>query len=163
MLEVWQRVDARPVWATIVITLKASFGLEADKPGAHMRDHYLSDGLTDDTVHDVKMQLGIRVADRYFVNLALGPYESKQVVRNAQGNVISGVIRPWEGELTDAGIDLSIEVNDRLRANVLRRHSRVDADELQEMNNLAWDVTANTATSVVQDGTLNLSALQVVA
>lgn len=163
LLKVWQEVGAQPVWATIVIALKAPFEEGSDNPGAHLRDTYLSDGLADSAVHDVKAQLGIRVAEHYFVNLAVSPYEAKQVTRTGTSNSVTGVIRPWEGDITETGIDLNVEVNNRLRANVLRQHSRVDADELREMNDLSWDLVAHTATPFIRDGQLDLSRVQAMA
>jgi len=164
LLKAWNDVGARPVWATIIITLKASFGAEQDKAGAHMRDSYLADGLSDDAVYDLKAQLGIRVADHYFVNLGVSPYEAKQVKRSGLGaSNLAAVIRPWEGEITDAGIDLVVEVNNRLRADVLRQHTRVDEDELREMNGLSWDFVAHVATPFVRDGELDLSHVQALA
>jgi hypothetical protein len=163
LLKAWNSVGARPVWANVMITLKASFGNEPDRAGAYIRDNLLAEAVTDDAVYDVKAQLGIRVANHYFINLSVSPYEAKQVRRNATGSSVTAVIRPWEGEVTDTGIDLNVETNNRLLADVLQRHSPVDADELREMNELSWDFVAHVATPFVRDGQLDLSRFQAVA
>lgn len=161
LLDAWVAVGARPVWANIVINLKSVFGTAPDEAGAHIRDHFLAEGLANQAVYDLKAQIGIRVADHFFVNLGVSPYEAKQVKRTAAADAPAAtVIRPWEGEVTEAGIELNIEVNNRLRANVLRQHSAVDEEELREMNDLSWDFVTRVANPLVRDGQLDLSQLE---
>jgi hypothetical protein len=98
------------------------------------------------------------VADHFYVTLGIGEYESKQVTRLATGG--ADVLRPWEGETTDRGISLTIDVNNRLRAQLRKQFTRVDAEEIRAMNRLAFGIVEHVAQRLVADGVLDLSAVR---
>jgi hypothetical protein len=84
-------------------------------------------------------------------------------MRSGTAHTQPAVIRPWEGEVTDAGIELGVEVSNRLQAELLRRHSDVTLDELREMNNVAWDFVNHGATPFVSEGELDLAGIGALA
>lgn len=162
LLEAWERVGARPVWQGLVVTLRASTKgqPEAESHVRHMLDTHLRSGLASDALHDAKLQVGLRLMDRYFVTLALGHYEARSVQRQIIPGTASGPIRPWEGELTDEGLELTVDINNRYGALLVKKHTRVTSEEMQAMNDLGWQLVEHVAVPFANDGVLDLSAIQ---
>ncbi len=112
------------------------------------------------TKTDSSGELGLRLRDRYFVTLALGHYEARRVQRQVGPGGTSGPIRPWEGEATDEGLELTIDINNRYGALLERRHTRVTLEELRAMNDLAWQLVEHVAVPFARDGALDLSVIE---
>jgi hypothetical protein len=155
----WSAVGARPTWLGLVLTLHASTPDEDEPPGRLLLEKHLQPELADDSLHDVNLQLGLRVADHFFVTLGIGQYESRQITRQVAGGT-TGVIRPWEGEVTDAGIAVTVDVNNRLRAQLQRQFTRADEDEIRALNALAWGLAEHVVPRLLDDGVLDLSSAQ---
>jgi hypothetical protein len=157
----WRAAGANPVFAGLVVTLRASTWGQSDiNPVQHVLDKHLRESLSDDALHDTQVQLGLRVAEHYLVTLKVGRYEQRQIVRQVLAGTGSGVIRPWEGETADEGIEVTVDMNNRLRALLERKHTRVDADEVQRLNDFTWDLVDRVATPLARDGKLDLSVIQ---
>ena len=162
LLQAWQKVGAEPVWAGLVITLRASTAGQGDSSLRHMLDTHLRAELDGgDALHDAKLQLALRLSERYFVNLSVGHYEHRTIQRQVTGGGGTiGPIRPWEGEVTDEGLDLTIDINNRYGALLEKKHTDVTVDQLNAMNDLAWQIVERVAVPLATDGVLDLNALE---
>jgi hypothetical protein len=160
LLEAWERIGARPVWEGLVVTLRASTKGEHGVHVQHMLETHLRPQMESDALHDARLQLGLRLYDRYFVTLALGHYEARSVQRQVAPGVAAGPIRPWEGEVTDEGLELTVDINNRYGALLEKRHTRVTVEDLRTMNDLAWQLIEHVAIPFAHDGTLDLSGIQ---
>lgn len=161
LFHAWERVGARPVWEGLIVTLQASTMGQDESQVRHMLNTHLREGLDSDALHDAKLQLGLRLQDRYFATLSVGHYEARMVQRQVTpGMAVLGPIRPWEGELSDEGLELTVDVNNRYGALVERRHSRVTEDDLRALTNLTWELIEHVAIPFATDGVLDLSGIQ---
>jgi hypothetical protein len=161
LLTAWERVDAHPVWESLAVTLHAStFTLDELAPLNHISETLLQHESSDDMLHGVNVNFGLRVLSRYNVSISVGEYER----RNAQQQIHPGVapkpIRPWETTLTDRGLQVVVEVNNRYGAMVEKKHSRVTEDELKFMNGLTWHIAEHVAVPLAQEGVLNTETLE---
>jgi hypothetical protein len=157
LLRAWGTVGAEPVWQGLVITLRAS----TDAAASHIFETQLQVDEDTDGLHDAKVQLGLRLRDKYFVNLTVGGYEHRTITREVTGaGGPLGPIRPWEGEVTEQGLALTVDINNRYGALVEKRHTVVDAEQIQAMNDLAWQIVEQVAKPYATEGVLNAAAIE---
>jgi hypothetical protein len=156
LIKAWGRIDARPVWGGIVIKMRASMNDPDDTPARHVVDTQFRADYDGDALHEAKVQLVLRLQDRYFVTLAINPYENRRVQLAAPR---SGPIRPWEGDITDRGLEVTVDINNRYGGLVAKKFTRITEEGLAEMNALAWQVVDNVAIPFARDGELNLSTI----
>jgi hypothetical protein len=159
LFEVWSRIGARPVWEGIVITMRAPTTNGEDTAVRHVLETHLR-GDIDGDVHEAKVQIGLRLHNRYFVTLMANPYEARTVKVTGPR---SGPIRPWEGEVTERGFEVTLDVNNRYGAMLEKQHMRVTRDDVLAMNDLAWQLVESIAIPYARDGMLDLSTIQQVA
>lgn len=160
LFRAWDKIGASPVWEGLVITLRASTVGQPESSVRHMLETHLRPGLDSDALHDAKVQLGLRLRDRYFVTLTFGHYEARVIQRQVGSGGQVGPIRPWEGEVSDEGLELTVDVNNRYGALLERRHTRVAADDLRSMNDLAWQLVERVAGPLANDGVLDVGMIQ---
>jgi len=161
LLAAWERVDAHPVWESLAVTVRAStFTLDELAPLHHISETLLQHESSDDMLHDVNINFRLQVLSRYYVSIGVGEYER----RNAQQQIRPGVapkpIRPWEATLTDRGLQVVVEVDNRYGALVEKRHTRITESELRFMNGLTWHVVEHVAVPLAQEGMLNTETLE---
>jgi hypothetical protein len=157
LLRAWGAVGAEPVWQGLVITLRAS----TDSAASHIFTTHLRPKEYYDGLRDAKIQLGLRLRDRYFVNLTVGQYEHRTITREVTGpGGPLGPIRPWEGEVTGEGLEVTVDINNRYGALIEKRHTVVDLEQIQAMNDLAWQIVEQVAKPYATDGVLNVRAIE---
>ncbi len=157
LLRAWAAVGAEPVWQGLIITLRAPTEEAAD----HIFEALLRPEDGRDSVHEAKVQLVLRLRDRYFVNLSVSQYEHRTITREVTGaGGQLGPIRPWEGEVTGRGLELTVDINNRYRALVEKRHTIVDAEQIVAMNDLAWQIVEQIARPYAIEGVLNVAAIE---
>jgi hypothetical protein len=161
VLQGWEAVDGHPAFIGLILTVH--FPLSEDdeiSPIPHILERHVRSEVDAGVVNDAKVQLTVRVADHYFVNLTVGNYESKRLDRPIlPGPMTTIVISPWEGTVDERGIELTIDVNTRLRAVVERQHHRVDQAELDATLQLAERIVRDIGASYVETGELDLASL----
>ncbi len=110
-------------------------------------------------LQDVSVRLGVRFADSFFVNLETANYEA----RGFERPIMPGVplsLAPWEGDVTDHGIRVSIDVNNRLRAIENRRFTPTTTADLDDVYRLLVAATKEVAPSFAKSGALNIGLLE---
>jgi len=161
LLAAWVNGGAQPVMAGMIVTLRFVVPDDSDTPAVqHVLAKQLNADLSNDSISDAKIQLGLRLHDHFFLTLGVGTYEGRQVNRAILPGVSTAVIRPWDAELVEEGIEVTVDVNNRLRPQIERKHTRVDEDEVLRVNNLAWDVVKRIAVPLARDGMLDVSSLE---
>lgn len=161
LLAAWERVDARPVWESLAVTLHAStFSLDELAPLHHISETLLQHESVDDMLHDVNINFQLRVLSRYNVSIGVGEYERRSAHQQITPGVNPRPIRPWETTLTDRGFEVVIEVNNRYGALVEEKHTRVTESELRFMNELTWHIVEHVAVPLAQEGVLNTDTLE---
>lgn len=161
LLAAWVNGGAQPVMAGVIVTMHFVMPGDGDVPAVrHVLEKQLNAQLASEAVNDAKIQLGLRLHDHFFLTLGVGTYEGRRVNRAISPGVSTAVIRPWDAELVEEGIEVTVDVNNRLRPQVEKKHSRVDQDEMLRVNNLAWDVVKRIAEPLARDGVLDVSTLE---
>jgi hypothetical protein len=161
LLSAWEQVDARPVWEGLVVTLQASTGA-LDDPVAlrHISETLLHIETPDEMLGGVSVNYKLFVLDKYDATIGVGEYERRNVQQQIKPGMTPKPIRPWDAKLVDRGLQVVVEVNNRLGAMVEEKHTRVTEAELRFMNGLTWHVVEHVAAPLVMDGVLNTRTLE---
>jgi hypothetical protein len=161
LLAAWESGGAQPVMTGMIVTLHFVMPDDSDTPAVqHVLGKQLSADMSNEAVNEAKVQLGLRLHDHFFVTIGIGTYEGRQVNRAIVPGVSTAVIRPWDAELVEEGIEVTVDVNNRLRPQVEKKHTRVDQNEMLRVNNLAWDIVKRIAVPLARDGVLDISMLE---
>jgi hypothetical protein len=87
-------------------------------------------------------------------------YEIKYLQRPILPGTVGIVVPPWEGDITDVGVEVMIDINDRLRAIRQRSFTPVDHDDLSRLLSVTRQVATDSAPKYVETGELDMAALQ---
>jgi hypothetical protein len=161
LLGAWEKVDAHPVWETLAITLHASTG-DLDQLVAlqHISETLLHTDTSDDMLAGVGINYSLHVLSKYNATISVSEYERRHVEQHLTPGVAAKPIRPWEAKLTDRGLQVAVEVNNRYGAMLEEKHTRVVGSELRFMNGLTWHIVEHVAVPLVLEGVLNTESLQ---
>jgi hypothetical protein len=69
-----------------------------------------------DALEDAQVKVVLRVRETYFVHMTVANYEIKQFQQPMRAGVLDTRLRPWEGTATETGINLDVDINNRLEA-----------------------------------------------
>ena len=105
-----------PAFVGVVLTLNYSFADIESDPREHMLATHLRMELEPGSVQDLGTRVAVKLRDTYFAVLAIANYELKQVMRPVLPGRQQIIVKPWEGEVQDTGIELTVDVNNRLEA-----------------------------------------------
>lgn len=162
ILAAWESIGARPVFAEAQLALQYSMHERQDLPraAAHLVETQLRNQIPPENLQDARVVLGLHLADRYSVVLNIGAFEARTITRQAVAGTRQSVVRPWEGDITDSGLQLEIAVNNRYYAVRHREHPRVTVEELEAVVNLAWRFAERHAAALMETGSIDLATLE---
>jgi hypothetical protein len=162
ILAAWEAVGAEPVFADIALTLQYSMHEQGEQlsPAKQLLDAHLRHHVSPHHVEDAKILLSLRLRDHYFVNLGIGTYEARTISRPMLAGTQQQIVRPWDGTVTDSGLQLDIAVNNRYYAIQRHEHPRVTNDELDAIVNLAWQIGQEQAAGLMEAGEIDLESLE---
>jgi hypothetical protein len=162
ILAAWESIGAQPVFAEAQLSLQYSMHERPDLPRAatHLVETHLRDPVPSEHLQDARIVLSLHLADRYTLVLNIGTFEARTITRQAAAGTRQSVVRPWEGTVTDSGLQLDIAVNNRYYAVHHREHPRVTVDELDAVVNLVWSFSEHHATGLMETGSIDVAALE---
>jgi hypothetical protein len=144
----------------VVTTIQTS---TLELPDFSARDHILTHHLHIDTdtshVTDVQARFNVGVADTFYVGLQISPYETRQVFRPLQPGVPL-LVGGWEGEATDSGIQLLVDVNTFLEARRVGTPPTITEGRVTEMLKLSQTVVDDLAQTFISAARLPIDALE---
>ena len=154
-----------PTTMGLITTMQTStHNLENFSPQEHIFGSHMRIADVDpDRVQDVSVALNLKIADRYFVGVNLSAYESRQIVQPVLPGVaaLPMLMNPWDGVLTDTGVQLRVDVNNQLEQRLNPGNpALVSQDVLSDVLQLSQTVADDLAQSFISDGTLPIAALE---
>ncbi len=117
----------------VIVTIQYSFRdmRHAVTPQGHILDTHLRvdvGGPAD--VQDAICRVALRRQDMYFLNLQLKNYEVRSLNRPIMPGMQIVTIKPWEGAVEDAGVELLVDVNNNLASRVRRADAPVSQSDV---------------------------------
>jgi hypothetical protein len=162
ILAAWESIGADPVFAEARLSLQYSMHEHPDLPraAAHLVGTHLRNPIPPEHLQDATIVLSLHLADHYSVVLNIGTFEARTITRQMLAGTGQSVIRPWEGTVTDSGLQLEIAVSNRFYAVHRREHPRVTVEELEAVVNLAWRFGEHHAPALMETGSIDVAALE---
>jgi hypothetical protein len=152
----WEALGLKPAFFGLVVTVNFSFEGEPDGAVEHLVSRHTKYEVPRERLQEAQIRVSFKVDGQHFLTLNLANYESKEVERAVFPGLRMMQVKPWEGEVTDRGIQLSVDVNNRLAAIERREDPVVDAGEVEAMVSLHERVLSHSAKPFVESGTVNL-------
>jgi hypothetical protein len=159
ILRGWAAVDVTPSFVGLVLTLNFSFTEQDTSPAQFIAEHHLRQQIDPAALQDAMARISVRVDDTYFVTLAIANYE----LRTHERPVFSGQqlvqVRPWEGTVDDRGIELTIDINNRLALLNREGDFAVDEPALQAVFDLMNRAITSVPEEFVDTASLDVASL----
>lgn len=155
----WEAVGAEPAVVGAVLGMNFSLDNEGGSDAVrHVLSTLVSAGVDPEVVHQANVALGLRVADHYFVNLSAANYELRTLNRPILPGAQTVVVAPWEGSISDAGVELTVDVNNRLASQQQGQHVVVDSAELERILEVHRNAASELGPAFLETGRVDLEA-----
>jgi len=148
-----------PAGIGLIGTLQFTTAGEPESPAEHVLRTHVRPELDASTVQDALVRIALRVRDTYFVNLTVGNYESRVFERPMMPGLGPIRVRPWEGDVTDVGLELSIDINNTLEGRIKRTDPVVTEDGVRAVLGLLREVVLNQGPAFVETGEVSAAGL----
>lgn len=155
----WQAVDAPPAFIGVVLTLNLPFTVEDGEPARYIAERHLRQEVDASALQDAVARISVRVDETYFLTLAISNYETRAYDRPVFSGQQLLQVRPWEGTVEGRGIELTIDVNNKLA--LINREGDFTVDESTVASTLAMLKRAiqTAPTGFVENASLDLESL----
>jgi hypothetical protein len=98
-----------------VLTLNLPFGdEEASSPSQFIAEHHFRQEVDPNFLQDAAARISVRLNDTHFMSLAISNYETRTYQRPVFSGQALLQVRPWEGTVEARGIELTIDINNKL-------------------------------------------------
>jgi hypothetical protein len=137
VLNGWAAMEFVPSLLGMVIVANYSAKNTGENPVEHILRRQLCAQVDPAVVQDAQVRVAVRLFDRYFLNLGLSNYESRTLERP----VFPGqqmLMKPWEGQVGDSGLQLTLDLNNRLSGLTTKSDPLVTPAEVKAMIDV-WD------------------------
>jgi hypothetical protein len=155
----WAAVGVTPSFVGLVMTMHFSFTEDDPSPAQFILEHHFRQEVHADALQDATAKVAVRADDTHFVTLTISNYE----MRTHQRPVFSGQqllqVRPWEGTVDDRGIELVIDVNNKLALINREGDIAVDDAALQGTFDLMIRAIATVPDDFVDAASLDVASL----
>jgi hypothetical protein len=153
-------VDLLPANIGVVANLRFNFDQIDESPVAHILDTHLRTRIDAQNVEDAVARLALKVRDKYFVSLRVANYEARVVQRPVMlGDIQPMIVKPWEGTVEDAGVLLTVDINNVLENKVVQEDAEVTADGLANVIELLKQVASTAGPQFVETGEVSMDVL----
>lgn len=151
-------IDAPVASIGVIGTLNFSFAGVEERPVDHILRTHLRSPVDAAEVQDAVARIAVGLRDTYFLNLTVSNYERRSLDRP----IIPGTmvrVRPWEGRIDDAGLELAIDINNNLEARSQQRDPEVTLDGLRAVTGLLRDIGTESGPAFADTGELSTERL----
>jgi len=128
-------------------------------PTAHVIHTLTKLDVDPEVVQDAVVRMAVKVRDTYFVNLRVANYEIKQWERPIMPGQQAIRVRPWEGTTQEEGLELTVDINNRLEAITQGADPEVTDEGINAVVGMLKDVATTTGRQFVESGELSVESL----
>lgn len=153
-------VGLRPSSIGCVLLAQFSFAGIDVSPVEHILATHLRLEIDPNDLEDAIARVGIKVRDKYFVSLRVANYETRLIERPVLPGQIQQqiIVKPWEGDVQDQGIGLTIDINNTLEMKTLREDPEITDAGVRAVIDLTSCCLTTAGRGFVSQGTLSADA-----
>lgn len=160
MLAGYQAMGVSPSMIGLIGTLRFSLGESNEDAVRHILETHLKSSVDPAETQDAQVKIAVKVREKYFVNLTLNNYEARKLERPIMPGMTEVRIRPWEGEVDDVGLELTVDINNNLEARVAGENPEVTEDGVRSVVGLMREVATSVGPEFAESGVLLRDALE---
>lgn len=136
VLDGWKSTEEYPSFVGLIVTANYSFESLGESPVQRLLSRHVNITVAPEHAQDVLVRVGWRVLDKYFATVTVSSYEEKTLQRPIFPGQSSLQLKPWEGDISDRGVSLAIDVNNKLSAIASRSDPVVAAADVDALTGL---------------------------
>jgi hypothetical protein len=157
----WIAAGARPSVLGVVITANVPFDpTDEFGPAKHILNTHLSIERGDDApIQDASARVAIRLADRLFFNVSVSNYELRTIRRPILPGMQQIMVKSWDAEVTERGIEVKLDINNRLEAVIRRSDPDLDDEAIETILGVAGRGLADALPEFVASGRLDTAGV----
>lgn len=140
----------------LIGTLHFSLPEEDESPALHILRTHLRTSVDESSVQDALARVAVRVRDTYFVTLTVSNYELRVLEQPIMPGMQLIRMRPWEGRLDDAGLELVLDINNNLEARASGNETRVTAEGIRAVTRLLREIATSTGPTFAETGSISV-------
>lgn len=150
---------AKPAIVGLIATIHYSLGdHEPTAVVGEIIDRHLNGRQDVATTQDVSVRVAVRVADTHYASFGVGNYEVRGLNRPMMPGVPL-VVNSWDTSVQDQGIELTVDINNRLTSATRGEVSAVGVDEMAATYGLFERATLGAGPGYVESGIVDLDLL----
>ncbi len=159
MRAAWLAAGARPSILGVVITANVPFDPADDLgPADHILATHLRIERGDEApIQDASARIAMRLADRLFFNVSVGNYEVRTIQRPILPGMQQILVKAWDAEVSERGIEVKLDVNNRLEAVVSKSDPDLDDQAIETILSVAGRGFAGPLPAYVSTGRLDIA------
>ena len=148
-----QNADVDVLVLGVLLTMQFSTGRDGvDEAIATVLEHHFGGTVDEHAVADAQTRIGVRVDNVFYVSMTVSNYETRTFQRAAPLGTSMISLRPWEGDVTDAGVQLTIDVNNRLEARQTTGNRILDGDRLDSIFDVLGTAARERSREIIETG-----------
>jgi hypothetical protein len=155
----WAALDLEPSFLGVLVTINFPFDEAAPGPAEFIAAHHLRQEIEASSLQDAQARIAIRLEDTHFLSLQLSNYELRSYERPVFAGQRLLQVRPWEGEVDERGVELTIDINDKLALMTRDGNYTITEDELTRTMSLMRRAVELVPEQFVDRAAFNVSAL----
>lgn len=155
----WEALETRPSLVGVILTLNFPFTDEEGDAAHYIAERHLRQQLEPGALQDAVARISVRVDDLYFLTLSLSNYERREYERPVFPGQQLLQVRPWEGTIDSRGIELTIDINNKLALIDREGDFTVDSSTVTAILALMRRVIATAPEEFVERAALDVDAL----
>lgn len=154
-------VDVHVLTAGVILVAQYPFAEgSTEQVLRHLLETQIRTDVPVDDVVDVQVRLGLKVRDTHYVSLGVSNYESRSFRQMATPAMPVISIRPWEGEVTERGVQLVVDVNNRLAARQADADRLLDEGAMGEILDVAAVVAEESGPAFLETGLVSSASIE---
>ena len=157
----FEAADSTPTTVGLIATFQfRADDIEGLSPALHIQRNLLRVQIdSDDMLQDAVAKVAVRVRDTYFVNLTLSNYEERRLERPVMPGMGPIRVRLWEGRVESVGLELMLDINNNLEAQVKRDDPVVTDEGIRAVARLLRETGESVGPQFAETGRVSVEAL----
>jgi len=163
LLAVFRALEAIDAGVTSIgVIAKFNFprgGDETEGPASQVLGTLTKIDIDPSHLEDAQVRVALKVRDTYFVHLNVENYELRQYEQPIQPGVQNIRVRPWLGTSQEKGIDLTVDINNKLEARVKQGDPEVTSDGVSAVVGMLRHVATTSGPKFAETGEISVASL----
>jgi hypothetical protein len=164
LLAIFRALEAAGASVTSIgVVAKLHFprtGAEEPGPAADILQTLTKVDVDSTDLADAQVRIALKVRDTYFVNLNVANYELRQFEQAVRPGMMMNIrVKPWLGTVEETGVDLTVDINNKLEAQVQMKDPQVTSEGVSAVVRMLRDIATSSGPHFAATGEISVAGL----